>query len=99
MTAIAEASTTGLWYGRACSIVRKLILRVRCAAAAKSAVGCRRDRELGEEEVLDRRVAVVPEPVGVLDLLEHLGVQLLGALPLVELHLRVQAEPHRPPSS
>ena len=33
------ASTVGLWYGRACSIVRKRMRFVRCAAAAKSAVG------------------------------------------------------------
>ena len=33
------ASTIGLWYGSACSIVRKRMLVVRCAAAAKSAVG------------------------------------------------------------
>ncbi len=56
----------------------------------------RRDRELRKEEVLDRRVAVVPEPVRVLDLLEDLSVELLRRLPLVELHLRVQAEAHRP---
>src|SRR4029078_4889951 len=56
----------------------------------------RRDRELREEEVLDRRVAVVPEPVRVLYLLEDLPVELLRRLPLVELHLRVQAEAHRP---
>ena len=39
MTAIADARIVGLWYGSACSIVRKLIAFVRCAAAAKSAVG------------------------------------------------------------
>ncbi len=39
VAAIAEASTVGLWYGSACSMVRKRIRCVRCAAAAKSAVG------------------------------------------------------------
>ena len=39
VAAIAEASTSGLWYGRACSIVRNVIARVLCAAAANSAVG------------------------------------------------------------
>jgi hypothetical protein len=56
------------------------------------------DRELREEEVLDRRIAVVPETIGVLDLLEDLAVQLLRRLALVELHLGVEAEAHRPPS-
>ena len=55
------------------------------------------DRELREEEVLDDRVDVVPEPISVLDLLEHLPVQLLGSLPGVKLDLRVEAEPHRAP--
>ena len=50
MTAISEASTTGLWYGRACSIVRKLIRRVRWAAAAKSAVGCADTENLGKKK-------------------------------------------------
>ncbi len=54
----------------------------------------RRDRELREEEVLDRRVDVVAEPVGVDHLLEHLAVQLLGRLARMELELRVEAEPH-----
>ena len=39
VAAITLASTIGLWYGSAWSIVRKLMVRVRCAAAAKSAVG------------------------------------------------------------
>jgi hypothetical protein len=39
VAAIADASTVGLWYGRACSIVRKRICLVRWAAAANSAVG------------------------------------------------------------
>jgi hypothetical protein len=53
------------------------------------------DGELRVEEMLDRRVAVVAEPVGVHDLLEHLGVQLLRRLAGMELELRVQAESHR----
>jgi hypothetical protein len=36
---ITLASTVGLWYGSTCSIVRKRMSFVRCAAAAKSAVG------------------------------------------------------------
>ena len=54
----------------------------------------RRDRELREEEVLDHRVDVVAEPVGVLHLLQHLAVQLLGGLAGMQLELGVQAESH-----
>ena len=54
----------------------------------------RRDRELRKEEMLDRGVAVVAEPVGVDDLLEHLCVELLRRLAGMELELRVQAEAH-----
>jgi hypothetical protein len=39
VAAITDARTVGLWYGSAWSIVRKRIRCVRCAAAAKSAVG------------------------------------------------------------
>src|SRR5581483_4995888 len=52
--------------------------------------------ELREEVVLDHRVGVVPEPVRVHDLLEDLGVQLLGRLAGVQLELGIEAEPHRP---
>ncbi len=55
----------------------------------------RRYRELREEEVLDRRVDVVAQAIGVLHLFEHLAVQLLGRLTRVQLELGVQAEPHR----
>ena len=50
VTAISEASTIGLWYGSAWSIVRKLIVRVRCAAAAKSAVGCAETENFGKKK-------------------------------------------------
>ena len=36
---MTPANTVGLWNGRACSIVRKRMALVRCAAAANSAVG------------------------------------------------------------
>jgi hypothetical protein len=36
---MTPARIVGLWYGSACSIVRKRMSFVRCAAAAKSAVG------------------------------------------------------------
>jgi len=39
-----------LWYGRTCSIVRKLIFDVRCAAAAKSAVGLAEIENLGKKK-------------------------------------------------
>src|SRR6185437_14630360 len=54
----------------------------------------RRGRELREEEVLDRGVGVVAEPVGVLDLLEHLAVEPVVRLPRPALQLAVDAEPH-----
>jgi hypothetical protein len=54
-----------------------------------------RDGELREEEVLDRRVRVETDPVGVLDLLENLGVDLRGLLPRPPLELAVEAELHR----
>ena len=54
----------------------------------------RRGRELREEEVLDRGVRVVAEPVGVLDLLEHLAVEPVVRLPGPTLDLGVDAEPH-----
>src|SRR5207248_5300080 len=54
----------------------------------------RRRGELREEEVLDRRVGVVAEPVGVLDLLEHLAVEPVVRLSRPALQLRVDAEPH-----
>jgi hypothetical protein len=50
VTAISEASTIGLWYGRACSIVRKLMRRVRWAAAANSAVGCADTENFGKKK-------------------------------------------------
>ena len=50
VTAIAEASTIGLWYGSAWSIVRKWICFVRCAAAAKSAVGCAETENFGKKK-------------------------------------------------
>jgi len=59
--------------------------------------GIRGDREFRIEEVLDRGVHIVAEPVPVHDLLEDFAVQLLGALSRVKLYLRVQAEPHRAP--
>ena len=46
--------------------------------------------------MLDQRVRVEAEPVGIDDLLEHLGVELLGRLAVL-LDLRVDAEPHRLP--
>ena len=45
--------------------------------------------------MLDHRVGVVAEAVGVDHLLEDLGVELLGGLAGMELQLRVQAESHR----
>src|SRR6476646_3709940 len=54
----------------------------------------RRGRELREEEVLDRGVGVVAEPVGVLDLLEHLAVEPVVRLARPALNLGVDAEPH-----
>ena len=53
-----------------------------------------RDREAREEEVLDDRVGVVAEAVGVDDLLLDLGVEALRRLPRPQLHLGVDAEPH-----
>ena len=50
VTAIAEASTIGLWYGSAWSIVRKRMFRVRCAAAAKSAVGFAEIENFGKKK-------------------------------------------------
>ena len=50
MTAIAEASTIGLWYGSTWSIVRKRMFLVRCAAAAKSAVGCAEIENFGKKK-------------------------------------------------
>jgi hypothetical protein len=50
VTAIADASTGGLWYGRACSIVRKRICLVRWAAAAKSAVGFAEIENFGKKK-------------------------------------------------
>ena len=47
--------------------------------------------------MLDRGVGVVAEPVGVDDLLEQLGIQLLGRLAVL-LDLRVDADPHRLPA-
>ena len=49
-TAISEASTTGLWYGIECSSVRKLIVFVFCAAAAKSASGLAEIENLGKKK-------------------------------------------------
>jgi hypothetical protein len=54
----------------------------------------RRDRELRKEEVLDHGIRVVAEPVGVLDLLEDLPVQLGSGLPRPALDLRIEAELH-----
>ena len=50
VTAIAEASTIGLWYGSAWSIVRKWMFRVRCAAAANSAVGLAEMENFGKKK-------------------------------------------------
>ena len=44
------ASTAGLWYGSACSIVRKRMFFVRCAAAAKSAVGLAEIENFGKKK-------------------------------------------------
>jgi hypothetical protein len=57
----------------------------------------RRDRELREEPVLDDRVHVEPDAIGVLDLLEHLVVELPVRLAAVVLDLGVDAEPHGSP--
>ena len=56
----------------------------------------RRDRELREEVVLDHRVGVVSEPVGIHNLLEDLGVELLGRLARMQLEFGIETEPHRP---
>ena len=85
MTAIADASTGGFQYGSACSMVRKRICFVRCAAAANSDMGLAEMENFGKKKVLDHRVHVVPEPIRVLDLLEHLPVNLLRRLARVEL--------------
>ena len=50
VTAIADASTIGLWYGSACSIVRNRICFVRCAAAANSAVGLAEIENFGKKK-------------------------------------------------
>ena len=50
VTAITDASTIGLWYGRAWSIVRKRMFFVRCAAAANSAVGCAEMENFGKKK-------------------------------------------------
>jgi hypothetical protein len=57
----------------------------------------RRDRELREEPVLDDRVDVEADAIGVHDLLEHLVVQLPVGLAAVVLDLGVDAEPHGAP--
>jgi hypothetical protein len=62
------------------SIVRKLIRRVRAAAIRTARTRSPRPRTSGRR-VLDRGVGVVAEPVGVLDLLEHLAVEPVVRLP------------------
>ena len=69
-----------------------LLRALRGSGEERGRVG--RDRELGKEEVLDRRVDVVAEPVGVDHLLEDFPVHLLRRLPRMELDLGVQPEPH-----
>jgi hypothetical protein len=54
----------------------------------------RRGRELREEHVLDRGVCVVAEAIGVLDLLQHLSVELRVGLSGPALQLAVEAELH-----
>ena len=49
-TAISDARTTGLWYGIECRSVRKLILFVRWAAAAKSASGLAEIENFGKKK-------------------------------------------------
>ena len=58
-----------------------------------------RDRELRKREMLDHRVRVVPEPVRVDDLLEHLGEHPLGRAPRPVLDFRVDRELHATTSS
>ena len=73
--------------------------RVRCAAALNSAVGLVETENFGKEEVLDHRVCVEAETVGVDDLLEYLSVELFGVLSGMELELGIQAEAHADTSS
>jgi hypothetical protein len=47
---IALASTSGLWYGSACSIVLNRRLDVFCAAAANSAVGFVETENFGKKK-------------------------------------------------
>ena len=47
---MTPASTVGLWYGNACSIVRKRRFFVRWAAAAKSAVGLVETENFGKKK-------------------------------------------------
>ena len=50
VAAIAEASTSGLWYGRACSMVRNVMFRVRWAAAENRAVGLLEIENFGKKK-------------------------------------------------
>jgi len=74
--------------------------RERRGAGAAAEVELARDRRVqrsADPRERPHRPALVPEPVGVLDLLEHLAEHPLRRLPRVELDLRVQPEPHRAP--
>ena len=79
--AICEARTVGLWYGSTWPSVRKLIGASAAAQVAQSANGFAEIGELREEEVLDRRVRVVAQPVGVDDLLDDLLVERAAGFP------------------
>ena len=48
--AIRDASTIGLWYGSTCTSVRKLMFRVRCAAAENSAIGSGEAENFGKKK-------------------------------------------------
>ena len=48
--AIRDASTSGLWYGSTWTSVRKLIRFVRCAAAAKRAIGSGDTENFGKKK-------------------------------------------------
>ena len=54
----------------------------------------RRGAELGKEEVLDDRVGRVAEPVGIDDLLQRFGVDLLLRLARPSLQFGIDAEVH-----
>ena len=84
-----------MWYGSTWTSVRKLIRFVRCAAAVKSAIGSGDAENFGKKKCSIAAYVSNPTPVGVLDLFEHLGVDLRRLLPRPPLELRVDAELHR----